>query len=677
MYEKHFGLQKHPFTARPTGADVFVGPQTATTMAALKQALASPDAVVLVSGPAGAGKSTLVGKALDAIADTHCFVRVGRMSLKGPDALEFLLEELGTTKLPKGTIRQFVAFREKLVQLEKEGKRLVVVIEDAVLTGADTMAEIEALTAGDGGSSGGAAIVAMGDERLRAFLQEPQLARLMQRIRQHHQISTLSPAELRGYLAHCLRRAGKEFDEIFDTDAVSAIHELCRGNPRIANTLIETVLAAAAVSGMSRVNGRLAALVGSKQLGLDTGLDMDGGPQSAPGGPETVGEPDPVTAASGGPEAGLLNDQDIQEFYQDTLPDLEVLAPEAIEGGVVTQSPGSDHKVTMSDAETPPPAGSESSPEPVPVPESAANQVPEWERDPTLAELRPDLDALERAMAFAHGDEDESQPPVLEPLEEAEPMQPAPDFDEIPEITLDDAIQQRVENSLIDEPGSVSASEQPEASAAANDVPEVRIPAKNARKADQEIEKISAELAKAKSIEDVDDRLAETLFGEEFSLVAAQVVAHGTAGISANDGGISSIPSGAGRMAQAAGTPVSGNSPFDDSGVEVSLETRLEGGDSGLDLSASQRLKTVRALSADPRPYRAGSAARRDPVPDVPAKPAATPDPIEDQINTSMTQTLKALNVMPPISDHDELDESVYDDEDERKGGFFSRFRRS
>jgi hypothetical protein len=210
-----------------------------------------------------------------------------------------------------------------------------------------------------------------------------------------------------------------------------------------------------------------------------------------------------------------------------------------------------------------------------------------------------------------------------------------------------------------------------------DEVPEVRIPAKNAKKADQEIEKISAELAKAKSIEDVDDMLAETLFGEEFNLVAAEVFTKGTAGHSANDGGLSLIDTGAAQLAQAAGKPVSGNMPFDHSSLEVSLETRIDGGDAGLDLSASQRLKTVRALSADPRPSLTGPGLRRDPGPGVPAKPVATPDPIEDQINTSMTQTLKALNVRPPISDRDELDESFYDDEDETKGGFFSRFRRS
>jgi hypothetical protein len=48
------------------------------------------------------------------------------------------------------------------------------------------------------------------------------------------------------------------------------------------------------------------------------------------------------------------------------------------------------------------------------------------------------------------------------------------------------------------------------------------------------------------------------------------------------------------------------------------------------------------------------------------------PESIEDQINTSMTQTLKALNARAPsVYDGDD------DDDDDHKGGFFSRFKRS
>jgi hypothetical protein len=72
----------------------------------------------------------------------------------------------------------------------------------------------------------------------------------------------------------------------------------------------------------------------------------------------------------------------------------------------------------------------------------------------------------------------------------------------------------------------------------------------------------------------------------------------------------------------------------------------------------------VRALNTDDKPVHSA----------VPQATTSKPVPIEEQITTSMTQTLQALNVRPgrePINDASD------DDDDAEKRGFFSRFKRS
>ncbi len=307
--------------------------------------------------------------------------------------------------------------------------------------------------------------------------------------------------------------------------------------------------------------------------------------------------------------------------------------------------------------------------------------LPDWDRDPTLAELKPDLDALEFAMA----DTDPgaaAKPPA--------PKKAEPTPEDIPTITLDDSIRRKIDlaeealkaSATLSEPG-------PDPDAMTDTVAE-DLSAKT-EKADAELERIAAELSRAKSLEDVDDKLAETLFGEEFTMLAAEVAANSpgrkaaedqpTAEASAEDTvdateeslELSLVETSAGMPAPEA--PSSDEAATDESALEkefketwgedaleVSMETNNGG---GMDLSASQRLATVRALNA-------GSAAK----PGVgsgakPSKPAAQkePEPIEDQINTSITQTLEALS----SSQIENLDE----EEDEPKPGFFSRFRKS
>jgi hypothetical protein len=355
--------------------------------------------------------------------------------------------------------------------------------------------------------------------------------------------------------------------------------------------------------------------------------------------PEPVAEAPAVVFAKTPVTKNALDELDIPEFIQDTLPNLEILAPALAR------------------------VQAESQPEPQPeaatnlkiAAESDGDDVPAWDRDPTVAELRPDIEALEAALAFGRSEDPAPIAAPVAPLPKPPPKVP----DVIPEITLDHAISQRIANNLIDEPGEISAPK-PEKSAtpAATSKPAYNPPKKAPQKADAELEKIASQLAKAKSLEDIDDRMAETLFGDELNFAAAQFMANRPRDVSANDDD-GEIRTGSNAKAVANG--------HDGPGYQVTLEATRKLDDSGIDLSASQRLKTVRALSADSRPSLRESnpaAGNRDP------EPVVKPESIEDQINTSMTQTLKALNVRPPVND-DSIDDG------DTKRGFFSRFKRS
>ena len=202
--------------------------------------------------------------------------------------------------------------------------------------------------------------------------------------------------------------------------------------------------------------------------------------------------------------------------------------------------------------------------------------------------------------------------------------------------------------------------------------PAVELPSREPGQADAELEKIAAELAKAKTLEDVDDKMAETLFGSEISMIAAQVIGNPPVEEPANDPQPADDPHPAAEAAAPAEPPVAAPGQPDFASMppaeEVSIETHSATPGTGMDLSASQRLKTVRALNADLHP------SLRTPGNDAAANGSSvageTPESIEDQINTSITETLKALKVPPSVANEDPA-------EDAGKSGFFSRFKRS
>ncbi len=742
MYENHFGLKKRPFRALAIGHDVFIGPQTAGAIAGLKKALTAPDAVVAVGGPVGGGKTTVVGRALDGIGKNHVAIPVGRIKLGHDEVLELLLEELGVQELPLGTVQRFTLFRRMLKDFAAADKQVFVVVEDAVRIGADSLSELEALTAADSGVSDGANLVLMGGPELDELLSSPGLARLKQRIRLRKSIAPLTASELLAYFKHCFRLAGGDFDSLFAEGSAELIHKLSDGIPRMANNIVESALTAAAEESQKRVSVAQISKVAEQEYGLKSAASgpvpvasetrapapaPSAAPKPAPPPapkeqPQSASQPVPPAKSPDEakpafePEATaditVTAEDDIPELIQDTLPDLEVLAPQ-LAREPEPQAAFTNDIPTLTETNA----------------DNSLDEVPAWERDPTLAELRPDLEALEHAMAVAQGiekDPDE-QIPVARVADK-----PADQAEAVPEITLDREIQAKIEEAA----EAIKRTEAEAAAKAAADAeaeetidlaetgeiaielpplktatPEARTPAKPAetrpaKKAPaaqapaskappqpaanttapppappdvatksgnggpgedtEELQKIAANLSRAKTIDDVDDRMAETLFGEEFSEIAAQVAAKAAAELPAND-----------ELELELETSVSEPAPvaeFDRAAaVSVNPGTNENTPAPTLDEAASRRLATVRALNgapnaAPPPPRSAESIVMTDTtMTSQPPPNGEQPQPIEDQINTSMTQTLKALNVRSAAE---------HDDDDEKKG-FFSRFRRS
>ncbi len=328
-----------------------------------------------------------------------------------------------------------------------------------------------------------------------------------------------------------------------------------------------------------------------------------------------------------------------------------------------------------------PAAAQDATPEATPAEQAA---VPDWDRDPTLAELKPDLEALEHAMAVAQG--------ISKPEPEAAPEAPPPvadaDAEEIPQITLDDSIRRKIdfaeealnagddldaEGDLLPEEPAIEPVAESATTAMARDIGDATT------EPDGELERIAAELAKARTLEDVDDKMAETLFGEEFSMIAAQIAAsvpeampdEPAAAEEAAPMELSLAETGANIQAQSSPEPAK-NTPessdleqeFRETWGEDALEVSMETTPSGLDVSASQRLATVRALNA-------GTGKPAAPPPKK--RPSGEPQPIEDQINTSITQTLKTLN----LEQMQQQAAPPAEEEPPSKTGFFSRFRKS
>ncbi|MEM9208518.1 MAG: AAA family ATPase, partial [Pseudomonadota bacterium] len=299
-----FGLHHPPF--RPQGSDgsVYAGSQQIALAGGLKRALASPDAVITVSGEVGVGKTTSVRYALSRLGATSAVARIGRVHLGREEVLDVLLDEFKVANKPASALQRYNALQRLLRNWADVGTRVFVVVEDVERLGADALAEIESLTAADSDDEPGAHLILMGGPKLRKFLKSPTLARLKQRVRRSLVLDPFTADETRAYIAHQIHEAGGDATTLFDNAAVDVVHACSNGIARVINTVSEAMLYQAEDIGAPKVTAVLAFDVAREDFDYDgerPGADAREANAEAPGDPSDDPSQTSVEASEAAP----------------------------------------------------------------------------------------------------------------------------------------------------------------------------------------------------------------------------------------------------------------------------------------------------------------------------------------------------------------------------------------
>jgi hypothetical protein len=250
----------------------------------------------------------------------------------------------------------------------------------------------------------------------------------------------------------------------------------------------------------------------------------------------------------------------------------------------------------------------------------------------------PDIDVLEAAIAAANENEEEKKPESPAAGDEGSDGSDNT-LGGVPALTLDAALEEKRKKGAAVSPQTAE------------------------------------ELGKAESLKDLTDTMAETLFGNaEFEAVAAEVVAN--------------PPPGKGKPAKAKpDNPAPANSEPNKEALAAAsekdpslmlelVEDTLAGeaqdplaSDKDIQLSTTRRFDLIKQLNSGENTENVEMGDTHGPKA-APTKKDDGPDSLEDQLQTAMTATLKAIDsgeAPPPDTD---------DDEPKKKTGLFGRFSR-
>jgi general secretion pathway protein A len=148
-------------------------------------------------------------------------------------------------------------FFDFLSKQKHQGKRAVLVIDEAQNLAADLLEELRVLSNVNADKTQVLHIVLLGQPSLRALLAEPKLASFAQRVAVDYQLEPLSYAETAEYIQHRMLKAGCGDVELFDTHARAAVHHHTGGIPRLINLLCDRALVYAFGEGRQRVDAHI------------------------------------------------------------------------------------------------------------------------------------------------------------------------------------------------------------------------------------------------------------------------------------------------------------------------------------------------------------------------------------------------------------------------------------
>lgn len=253
IYTEHFGLTMRPFALAPDPDFLFWPPSHRRAYTMLEYGVMTHAPITLITGEIGAGKTTLLHHLLRSLGSD---VRVGLISNPSgarSELLRWVLMSLDQPALPDETyVDLFARFQTFLIDEYANGRRIVLIIDEAQNLSREALEELRMFTNINSGKDELLQLVLVGQPELRDIISRPDLRQFAQRIASNFHLTPMDLDTVRAYISHRLKVAGRK-RRVFNDAAVDLVFKATGGVPRLVNRLCDLALLYAFTKGRKQV----------------------------------------------------------------------------------------------------------------------------------------------------------------------------------------------------------------------------------------------------------------------------------------------------------------------------------------------------------------------------------------------------------------------------------------
>lgn len=273
MYTSFFGLNEKPFSITPDPRYLFMSERHTEAFAHLIYGIRESGGFIQLTGEVGTGKTTLVRSLLQQVPENADVAVILNPQISRNEFLSAICEELGVP-LPKSAnnIKTLTnALNEYLLENHSQGKRTIVIVDEAQNLRIDVLEQVRLLTNLETTKQKLLQIILIGQPELREVLSRNDMRQLAQRITGRYHLEPLSRDETSTYIDHRLKVAGA-VGKIFSNAAKQELFRLSKGVPRMINVIADRAMLGAFTQDIREISPDLLRQAAAEVFGKDSRL---------------------------------------------------------------------------------------------------------------------------------------------------------------------------------------------------------------------------------------------------------------------------------------------------------------------------------------------------------------------------------------------------------------------
>jgi len=277
MYEAFYGLNEKPFSVPPNPAYLYLSTKHKNALSRLQYSIINHAAFTVVTGEIGSGKTTLIRELIHQLDENDEF-SVGLVSNVNFSSFEELMQWiLYAYELEydgKNKVSLFETFTDYVIKNYGEGRRTVLIIDEAQNLNPDVLEQLRMLSNINEGQHQVLQLILVGQSNLLDTLKRPELEQFAQRIEIDFYLKPLDLDETTKYIQHRIKVAGGD-EDLFTPDTYPLIWRSTSGVPRLINVLCGMALVYAFADFKDRVDIEVINLVLKDKEGGFSPLDAN------------------------------------------------------------------------------------------------------------------------------------------------------------------------------------------------------------------------------------------------------------------------------------------------------------------------------------------------------------------------------------------------------------------